>query len=92
LRIDFLRLTRLMVAGALAGFFIFCLFNPSYAREEAIGHQFIFGGDVVEDIKSAIVSAFLRTLALSACFSIMLGGMLVLADEYNSAPRRVMIS
>ncbi len=80
-----------MVAGALAGFFIFCLFNPSYAREEAIGHQFIFGGDVVEDIKSAIVSAFLRTLALSACFSIMLGGMLVLADEYNSAPRRVMI-
>ena len=37
-----------------------------------------------------IVSAFLHTVVLSSCFSVMLGGMLVLADEYSSAPVRVM--
>jgi len=43
-----------------------------------------------EEIMRMIVSAFLHTVVLSSCFSVMLGGMLVLADEYSSAPVRVM--
>lgn len=91
MNIDSFRLLRLTFAGALAGFCIFCIFNPAIVREEAVGHQFMFGGDMAQEVMSAIVSAFLHTLVLSACFSIMLGGMLVLADEYNSAPKRVLI-
>lgn len=89
MRIDFLRLARLTFAGAFAGFCIFALFNPAMAREEAVGRQFMFGSNLAEELMNAIMAAFLRMLALSACFSIMLGGMLVLADEYNSAPVRV---
>lgn len=90
MRIDFLRLTRLMVAGALAGFVIFFLFNPAIAREEAIGRDFVFGSDLAEELMNALVRAFLHMLVLSACFSIMLGGMLVLADEYDSPPKRLL--
>lgn len=69
----------------MAGLFVFCVFNPSYAREEALGHGFAFG----EDIATMMVNAVLQTLVLSAAFSVMLGGMLVLADEYSSPPKRV---
>ena len=36
---------RLAFAGATAGFFMFLIFNPSIAREESVGHEFIFGED-----------------------------------------------
>ena len=83
--IDHWRLLRLAFAGAMAGLFVYCVFNPSYAREEALGHEFAFG----EDIATMMVNAILQTLVLSAAFSVMLGGMLVLADEYSSPPKRV---
>ena len=89
MNIDVSRLVRLTFAGALAGYFIYLIFNPAMAREETIGREFMFGGNMAEELMNAIVSAFLHTVALSACFSIMLGGMLVLADEYNSVPKRV---
>jgi pSer/pThr/pTyr-binding forkhead associated (FHA) protein len=89
--IDIPRLLRLAVAGALAGLFIYLIFNPAYAREEQLGRDFIFGADIAEGMMSALVRAFLSTLVLNGAFSVMLGGMLVLADEYNSAPKRVAI-
>ena len=86
---DIFRLVRLAFAGAMAGFFIFLIFNPAMAREEAVGHEFFFEGNMAAQIMSAMVSAFVHMLVLSGAFSVMLGGMLVLADEYNSAPKRV---
>lgn len=89
--IDIPRLLRLAVAGALAGLFIYVIFNPAYVREEQIGRDFIFGPDMADGIVSALIRVFLRTLVLNGAFSVMLGGLLVLADEYNSAPKRVAI-
>lgn len=88
---DIFRLVRLAFAGAVAGFFIFLIFNPAIAREEAVGREFFFEGDMAAQLMNALVSAFVHMLVLSGAFSVMLGGMLVLADEYNSAPKRVAI-
>lgn len=89
--VDTPRLLRLAFAGALAGLFIFLIFNPAYVREEQVGREFIFGGDTAEGMMSALVRIFLRMLVLNGAFSVMLGGLLVLADEYNSPPKRVAI-
>lgn len=89
MRLDYLRLLRLTFAGAMAGLVIFCLFNPAMVREETAGREFVFGPSMMDELVNAIIINFLRMMALSACFSIMLGGTMVLADEYNSAPVRV---
>lgn len=86
MNIDAFRVIRLTLAGALAGLAIYLIFNPAMVREEAMGQDYVFDGDML----NAIVAFFLHSIALSSCFSIMLGGMLVLADEYNSAPIRIL--
>lgn len=88
---DVFRFVRLAFAGAMAGLFIFLIVNPSYVIEERTGHQFMFGGDVGEQIMRALTDAFVRMLVLNSTFSVMLGGLLVLADEYNSPLKRVAV-
>lgn len=87
MRIDIRRLLLLTFAGALAGLFIFLIFNPSMAKEELAGRELLFD----EDLGGQVISFFLHTLVLAASFSVMLGGMLVLAEEHNSAPKRIAV-
>lgn len=91
MRFDVYRFARLAIAGALAGLCIYFVFNPAYAQEERAGHEFIFDGNLAEGLLNALKNAFLHMLVLNGAFSVMLGGMLVLAEEYNSPPKRVAI-
>ena len=86
---DVFRFFRLAIAGALAGLFIYLIVNPSIAAEEQAGHAFFFGGDMIRQIAQMMIQAAVHTLLLNAMFSVMLGGMLVLADEYASPPKRI---
>ncbi len=86
---DVFRFFRLAVAGALAGLFIYLIINPSYAAAEHAGHAFFFDGDIGRQIAQALTDMFIRTLLLNATFSVMLGGMLILGDEYASPAKRV---
>ncbi|MEN6356237.1 MAG: FHA domain-containing protein [Armatimonadota bacterium] len=73
------RLILLSVAGALAGLMIFLIMNPAMVKEET--------GNAVDSSSDVFISAVL----LGASFAAMLGGILLVADELTSPPKRVII-
>lgn len=86
MHIDRSRLLRLLLAGAFAGFVIFCIFDPGVAKEEADSYR--FGSSEAEGDPAAV---FLSMTMFGAAFAAMIGGMLALADEIYSPPKRVAI-
>jgi pSer/pThr/pTyr-binding forkhead associated (FHA) protein len=92
------RLLRLVLAGAIAGLIIFAVFNPGLVRQESrlprIGIETMMDLDqamnMLNEVKKLVQTpdpfgAFMFT----GCFAAMLGGLLVIMDETNSPPRRV---
>lgn len=73
------RLILLSVAGALAGLMIFLIMNPSMVQEET--------RNAVDRPTDVFISAIL----LGASFAAMLGGVLLIADELTSPPKRIII-
>jgi len=86
LHIDRSRLFRLLLAGAFAGFVIFCLFNPGVVKEEVDFYK--FGPSEADRDPAAVLLAM---TVFGAAFAAMIGGMLALADEVYSPPKRIAI-
>gem|GEM_PF-1146808 len=85
MNIDITRLLLLILAGAIAGFVIFLVFNPGIAQEENSDHHFTFTDDIMAELSSQIIKNFIDMMVVTAAFSMMLGGMLILFDELRSA-------
>lgn len=85
--LDTARLVRLAVAGAIAGFIVFLVVNPSAQREEARIRYHVFGGAerLAERAADALVTVALYGMAIGS----IIGGMLALADEFGSVLKRL---
>lgn len=97
--IDRSRLVRLLLAGAFAGLVVFFIFNPAMVHEELRRQVQIDFGDpdsarqALDNARNQESSAadMLQMAVFSGAFAAMLGGMLALADEAFSPPKRIAV-
>lgn len=82
--INIIRILSFIIAGAICGIAIFLIFNPSLVREE-------MGGGFQKDFFAEIQNIILSSILLGGSFGAMLGGLLLLADEITSPPKRIAI-
>lgn len=95
---------RLAIAGAAAGFIIFLICNPAASRKEGMLNQLILsmlgmgGGDpfkmfdrlretLLEMTKFNLLDALLTPAGLAA----LIGGFVILTDEWGSSAKRILI-
>lgn len=102
--IDKPRMIRLAIAGAAAGFIIFLICNPEASRREGLLNQLILkmlgmgGGDpfkIFEHLRETFLEMtkfnLLEALLIPAGLSALIGGFVILTDEWGSSAKRILI-
>ncbi|MCE5199968.1 MAG: FHA domain-containing protein [Armatimonadota bacterium] len=82
--INFSRVIMLTLAGAVAGLMIFAIFNPLVVQQEN-------AGGMTELTKDAVLDLFVNAILLGLSVAAMLGGILLVADELASPPKRIIL-
>lgn len=98
MNVDSSRLLRLAIAGAVAGFIIFLIFNPSMVREELAMREKLQPRDLdqtMDSINSLKEEAGrgdpTMALLFTGGFGALAGALLALADEFGSPAKRALI-